>query len=142
MVVYFLLILVIVNYSLMLSGEHLLFEYEDEIVKKLTKPQNFEGLLLLVYVSVYNEHLKNELKKYMRNKTKDGPAVKLLDQNGPMCLQNVIDETELKRVYRWTDDDIHILYTLLSDTWTTWAAFLSANTDVDFRNLPTKPSFL
>lgn len=142
MVVYFLLILVIVNYSLMLSGEHLLFEYEDEIVKKLTKPQTFEGLLLLEYLRVYNENLKNELKKYMRNKTKDSPAVKLLDQNGPMCLQNVIDETELKRVYRWTDDDIHILYTLLSDTWTTWAAFLSANTDVDFRNLPTKPSFL
>ena len=113
MIYLFLLIFFILNCSLNLLGKHLLLEYEGEIVQKLTKPRRYEGLLLLEYVRVYNENLKKELKLYMRNKTQESPAVKLIDQNGPMCLQKIIEETELKRVYRWTDDDIHILYTCL-----------------------------
>lgn len=142
MIYLFLLIFFIFNSSFNICAEHVLFEYEDEIVQKLKSPRAYEGVLLFEYVRVYNENLKKELKIYMRNKTESSPAAKLLRQNGPMCLQNVVDEIELKRVYRWTDDDIHILYTLLSDTWSTWAAFLSAATNVGFQHLPTKPAFL
>uniref|UniRef100_A0A1B6HXI2 Uncharacterized protein n=1 Tax=Homalodisca liturata TaxID=320908 RepID=A0A1B6HXI2_9HEMI len=112
-----------------LQQRSLLGRTEEEILHKLVKPSPGEGRILISLLKKYTTVLEELLGAYKRS---TGSHVlvsrivqKLYNRNGPRFIHVQVDLDNLKKIYWWSQHELHFVKESIENTTQVWMAFKS-----------------